>query len=115
MAKDDYFVIVSKILVYLYRKLRHEQGLDVNYIKPMSKDFPISEDYLNEVIQMLVDDGYISGNIQKAWGGVIIYVDYQNLKITNKGMEYLRDNSTIRKICEKLKDAESILSLFSLV
>lgn len=39
-------------------------------------------------------------------------LDYQNLKITHAGIDYLQDNSKIRKICETLKEAKSIWELF---
>ena len=42
MAKNDYYTIVAKILVYLYRKYK---GLtsDSEKIIPMSDDYPVEE------------------------------------------------------------------------
>lgn len=111
MSKDDYFVIASKILVQLYKKFKGNE-IEEGYFTAMSKQFPISEDYLRNVFYMLKENGYIEGNIVKAWGGDIVYIDYGKMEITLKGIEYLRDNSTIRKICETLKEARSIYSLF---
>ena len=51
MAKDDYYTIVAKILVFLYKKLQgKEKGSVKEYIIPMTKDFPISEEYFQYVI-----------------------------------------------------------------
>ena len=72
MAKDDYHVIVSKILVYLYKKYK-QMEVDLNYIK-------------GECIEI------------KEWNGDIVLVDYANLKITPAGIEYLKENSIIKKI-----------------
>ena len=41
MAKDEYYVIVAKILVYLYAKLKGKNKTPaVEYIHAMSNDFP---------------------------------------------------------------------------
>ena len=46
MAKDDMPVLFCKILIYLYKVLKGKQERDEYYIQPFTKDFPISEDYL---------------------------------------------------------------------
>ncbi len=43
MAKDDYYTIVAKILVYLYKKYK-QKDIEQNYILPMTKNFPIYEE-----------------------------------------------------------------------
>lgn len=111
MGKTDYYTIVAKILVYLYKKYKHINS-DEDYIVPMTKDFPISEDQLLETITMMEEQKFIKGNIVKAWGGDIVTVDYQSLKITPEGIDYLQDNSKIKKICETLKEAKTIWELF---
>lgn len=111
MAKDDYYVIVAKILVYLYKKLKGYK-VDKDYITPMTKDFPIEGDYLNEVIAMMCENGYVKGTIIRAWGGDVIMVATDNLKITEKGIDYLRENSTMKKIVETLEEAKKIYTLF---
>ncbi|GAB6160243.1 hypothetical protein [Howardella ureilytica] len=50
MAKDDMPVLFCKILVYLYKVLKGKQEQDKYYIQPFTKDFPISEDYLQNVL-----------------------------------------------------------------
>ena len=74
MGKSDYYTIVAKVLVYLYKKYKRI-NLDEDYIAPMTKD-------------------------------------YQSLKITPEGIDYLQDNSKIKKICETLKEAKAIWELF---
>ncbi len=113
MAKDDYFVIAAKILVYLYKRLMGKEKLDDNYIAPMIKDFPISEEYLLRVIEMMSENEYIKeAVIVRAWGGGVAYYDLSNMCITEKGIKYLSTDSVIRKICEGIREAATIASLF---
>lgn len=111
MGKTDYYTIAAKILVYLYKKYKHVR-IDEDYITPMTKDFPISKEQLDETISMMMEQNFIAGNAVKAWGGDIVILDYQSLRITPAGIDYLRDNSKIKKICETLKEAKSIWELF---
>lgn len=46
MVKDDYYTIVAKILVYLYKKYK-QKDIEQDYITPMTKDFPIKEEQLS--------------------------------------------------------------------
>lgn len=111
MGKSDYYTIVAKVLVYLYKKYKRI-SIDEDYISPMTKDFPIPKEQLDETIAMMMEQNFITGNITKAWGGDIVIVDYRSLKITPAGIDYLQDNSKIRKICETLKEAKAIWELF---
>ena len=112
MGKTDYYTIVAKILVYLYKKYKHME-LDGDYISPLTKHFPILSEQLDETVVMMESQGLLTGKITKAWGGDIAIVDYYSLKITPAGIDYLQDNSKIRKICETLKEAAMIWELFS--
>ena len=111
MAKDDYYVLVAKILVYLYKKYK-QNDVDEDYIAPMTKDFPVKEEQLMETIAMLIGQGYVKGKYVKSWGGDIVMIDYHSLKITPAGIDYLQDNSKIRKICETLEEAKTIWKFF---
>lgn len=64
MAKNDYYTIVAKILVYLYRKYK---GLtsDNEKIIPMSSDYPVEEKQLMETIGMMQEQGFIKGAIDR--------------------------------------------------
>lgn len=111
MSNNDYYVIVSKILVYLYKKYLGKDIPD-DYICERTTDFPISDEQLRKTIEMMADQGFIKGKLIKAWGGDIVCVDYNSLEITPKGIDYMIENTTIRKICNTLKEAKSIFSLF---
>ncbi len=111
MAKDDYYAIVAKILVYLYKKYKCID-IDDNYVRPRSEAFPIEEKQLFETIEMMRDQEFITGTIIKEWGGTIIRVNYHSLKITPQGIDYLQDNTKIRKVCDGLKEALPIIEFF---
>ena len=55
MAKDDRPVLFCNVLIYLYKVLKGKQERDEYYIQPFTKDFPISEDYLQTVLIELQD------------------------------------------------------------
>lgn len=86
--------------------------VDEEYISPLTKDFPIPEEQLMETIYMMKEQGFLTGNIMKAWGEDVVMVDYQSLKITPAGIDYLQDNPKARKICKTLKEAKAIWELF---
>ena len=115
MAKDDYPVIVAKILIFLYKRLKGRTNENpTDYIVENTKDFPIDLDYLRYVIEHLEEDGYVENVlIAKAWGGEFVKFNYSEMRITPAGIYYLRENSTIKKVATALKEAASIMSLFS--
>ena len=112
MAKDDYYVIVAKILVYLYKKAKDPKKIDKDYILPMSKDFPISQEYLYYVIEMLERQGFIEADITRVWGDEIIRIDTEGMRILPDGIDCLQSNTKLKKICRYLKEAKGIFSLF---
>lgn len=107
MARDDYDRIVCIILTYLYARLKRktEEKPDV-YLQPLTKDFPISEEYFYFVLENMLKEGYIDGIILvKTWGGDIINVSgMPNIHITPDGIHYLCENSTMRNVLEWLRD-----------
>ena len=114
MAKDDYYVIVCKILIFLYKKLKgKDDRKNEEYIVPLSKDFPIDEEYLMYIIEKIVEQKMVEKVIiTKAWGGDVIKIDYSKMRITVEGIDYLRENSVMRKVAETLQEAMPIFSLF---
>ena len=107
MAKDDYTRIVCIILTYLYARLRGrtEETPEV-YLQPMTKDFPIEEDYFYFILEEMQDKGWIKGlNFIRAWGGGLVSVKgLSHISITGDGIQYLSENGTMRKTLEWLRD-----------
>lgn len=108
MAKDDYYTLVAKILVNLYKKYKQKE-IEKDYISPLTKDFPVKEKQLMETISMMIEQGLIKGTCVKAWGGDIIMIDYQSLKITPDEIDYLCENSLAEKAKQFLKDNKDII------
>lgn len=116
MAKDDYHVIMCKILIYLYKRLkRKSKVLPEEYLIPLTKDFPIHEEYFFYVLEKMQQHGYIEQIVfVRAWGGDIIDADIEKVRITPEGIDYLRENNTMRELINKLPEAASIISLFQI-
>lgn len=120
MAKDDYDVVVFRILV-LYAIFKGKQIFDQHiFLKVISK---VEEDYLYRVLEMMQSEGLIEGlQFRKAWGGAVILInDLDDISITSDGIHYLLENSRMKKVrMKKVKDFLSgqtgaIASLIQLV
>lgn len=106
MARDDYDVIVYRILVYLYacmkRKIIYEK---ITFDTTIKRDVP--EDYFTDVLQMMQDEGLITGvKCIGTWqGDQIMISDIEEIKITAAGIHYLEDNDKMKKVGQMLKEA----------
>lgn len=94
MARDDYYVLVYRILEHLYKCLRASKRADIDYIKPLTKDFPIEQEYFDYIFRNLLKEEYIEDVVVISVDGaepIIKILD--SVKITPKGIAYLQDNS----------------------
>jgi hypothetical protein len=98
MAKNDYFVIVYKMLKYLYDCLK--SGISPNYEMFDADRLGIPESYRNCIMANLYEDRYITGAvfILSACGmpdkGLRTT---KNTKITPKDIRYLEENAFFQK------------------
>ncbi|MGN0472219.1 MAG: YjcQ family protein [Lachnospiraceae bacterium] len=111
MSKDDYHVIAYKILSYLYGCIKGKKTFSIDYFQCGTKTFPVEEEYWNYIIETLCEEGYITGVvlvaiIGQAAKGVKITSD---IRITPKGIEYLQDNSMMKKAADFVKSAMQFL------
>ena len=89
--------------------LEHKKKADYMGVLISPAKLGVSEAEWLDVIQALLDEGYISGvKIQKDLLGDQM-VDIEHARITLKGAEYLRDNSAMRKIAQVATDVISIM------
>jgi len=116
MAKDDYSVIVFKILSYLYGCLKKGDVVDGRLLSPYSELFktkgePIPESYWNRILWMMKEEKLIDGlTFIKAFGGErILASEISDCYITPTGIHYLEENSTMRKVFEVLKETKDII------
>ena len=110
MAKDDYHVLVYKILRYLYDHLKRDEKVDIDRISAESLNIPQS--YWEYIFIHLAEDGYVEGvNVRKALGLEEKQVSLTNMiKISPKGIEYISENSLMTKIKNAIKDFGGLLS-----
>ena len=106
MAKDDYDVIVYRILVYLYacakRKILFE---DTTFHEAVKKNVE-NDMYFYDVLRMIQTEGLIEGLVfTRAWGGdVFLTNDLQDARITAAGIHYLKENRTMAKVGTVMKE-----------
>ena len=113
MAKDDFHVIVCKILSYLYKQLKSGEEIDVNEISVDSSRFDICVSYWEFIMRNLKQEGLVDGvYLLNAVGRENPAIKIRNISITPKGIEYLQDNSSMAKAREYLsmvKDIKDII------
>ena len=118
MAKDDYDVLVFKILTYLYGVMQRKAFFSK---EGLNKLFPedISEEYLLDVFRLMTASELIEGlSFVKVWGNeYVLSSDLEDMTITGDGVQYLLNNSKMCKIkAAFLKAAPSaVVSLVKLV
>lgn len=98
MAKDDYYVIVFKILVYLYAVFRGKEAFrQERYDKAIGKK-NIDEEYLLRIYKTMSDEGYIEKlSFSRAWGSDLIPLfDESELRITQKGIDHIETNDKMK-------------------
>ena len=112
MAKDDYAVCVYKILKYLYEKLKRGEPVEEAFLAADSPFLGISASYWAYIIQSLLKEELIEGPALKAvWGIDVIILNLEKARITPRGIEYLSENSTMRKAAGFLKGTVSAAEL----
>lgn len=118
MAKDDFFVVAYKILLYYYACLKRARVFDKDEFDRMIGAEDINEDYLLDIFIMLYENDYLGGvNPKRVFGGELAHINPPDrYKITLKGIEYLQENSIMNKTKDTLmKTASPIVSLIKLI
>lgn len=105
MAKDDYDVIVFKILTYLYACRKRKIVFDEDVFKAAISYGAIQEDYFMDIRYMINEEGLIERvGFTKAWGGnVIALFSLNELRISSVGVRYLTDNVNMEKVKDVLR------------
>lgn len=113
MSKDDYFYIVYKILKYLYKQLKCGNTVvyDEDFINALELE-RIDVTYWEYIIKSLFDEQYVQGDmIERHYiDSDVPTLEIETLQITPKGIEYLQENSNMKKVAEFLKDATNIIT-----
>ncbi|MDO5015282.1 MAG: YjcQ family protein [Clostridia bacterium] len=100
MAKDDYDVIVFKILLYYYAVLKRKIVFEDATFEALIDKQDISKEYFTDVLHMMKEKGLIENlSFMNAWGGDLILVsDLKDIKITHDGVQYLKENEKMKKV-----------------
>lgn len=104
----DNFTALYKILSAL------EKAMDLPKIniKDIGADtLGVSDERWARYIEMLVDAGYIKGVTVKMNVFDETVIDAKNIRITLKGLEYLQENSIMRKIYNTAKGIKDIVPI----
>lgn len=119
MAKDDYHVIVYQILSYLYVQLKAGDPVDPGMISSVSRNYQINEKYWQYIMINLLKDGLIEGiraeEKQYMDGPMVIIDRLERCQITPKGIDYLVDNSFMKKAGELVSSAANIAPFVGLI
>lgn len=89
MEKDDYYVVVCRILSYLYDCLKKGNDVDIEQIS--FETLNIKQSYYEYIIKHMIQDGYLE------------VCDIDDIMITPKGIEFLEDNLKMKKAIEFLR------------
>lgn len=118
IAKDDYDVVVFKLLVCFYACLKRVTVFKQAEFDLITKKAGVDERYLLDILRMMQDEGLIEGlAFTKAWGEELILLgNVSDAKITAEGIHYLQDNGRMKKVLAFLIDkADTIIGLVKLV
>ena len=101
MPRDDYFRLVFRVLSELYTTLKAGERIDVTELT--SEALRIPQAYWAEIMCNLLDDGYVKGySVRRYLSGAAI-TGLEDIQITLKGIEYLKENNMMRKVFTYLK------------
>lgn len=104
MAQDDMFVVMYKIIAYLYDCMK--TGIEPDNNKWSADSLDIPKSYWDKVVKELVEHGLIDGvMIIKAANRDIIRPT--DPKVTMEGVQFAQENSMMSKAAKFLRDAKA--------
>lgn len=107
MVKDDYHVIMYRILIYLYACMKEGARFDPDEVS--FERLGIPESYWNSVVINMIEKGFIKGAAIIPIMQVGRRVKWINPEITQEGVEFLQENSLMGKAREFLKTLKEIV------
>lgn len=109
MSSDDMHVVMYKILAYLYdcmKKGLEPQAARIRYDSDMIG--PIPERYWCSIMGQLVDKGLVKGVVIR-WFDNEPHVLMADPTVTLEGVEFMQENSMMKKALNFLREAKSTL------
>lgn len=113
MAKDDYDVVVFKILLYYYAIFKGTILFNETEFKRAIKYDSFADGYLERVLKLMSEENLINGvNVSKAWGNQYMMLnDLSDIEITAVGIHYLKENSRMETVKKYLLDHVEFISM----
>lgn len=110
VSNNDFFTVAYKILSYL--KWCYEDGQTPDPDILNAGTFNIGNVQFGNTLQMLSEHGYISGVRFKNTKMGTTYSALQNAKITIEGLQYLAENTMMKKAYKVFKEVRDWLPHF---
>ena len=114
MAKDDMALVAFKILAYLYECMTNGDRANPAFFKADSGYFGdgLNQGYIDAICRNLEAQGYTKGfRFARTWGGASIMASCDAV-VTLDGVEYMKENASMRKAYNYLKEAKGWIPLF---
>lgn len=96
----DNFKVIYRILRYLEKAMDYDE-VDIDFISASA--LKVSEQRWTAIMEMLAKEGYIEGvSVTRSCGGDVL-LSVSSPRITLRGLEYLNENSLVRKAANAAK------------
>lgn len=117
MAKNDYFSIVYKLLSILYENLKNGENTDLEKVFNNTEAFPINKEYWIAIFEDLIEKGYIKNVavLRISGDGKKIVPLKDGIRISADGVEYLENNSVMKKAAAVWGTVKEFLPLASVL
>ena len=105
MAKDDYHVIVFKMLQYLYAQLKKGEPIDRDKLSNDGEICQINRKYWTYILESMQEQELIRGLNRDVAGENSDYIwdQLERIQITPKGIDLLADQNAQSKVTEIIK------------
>ena len=105
MAKDDYQVVVFRILKYLYQQLKKGEPVETEMLQHDGRTCGVNETYWRYIIINMQEEGLIRG-LKKGRGPVEydrLEEQLKDIQITPKGIDMLADSKMGEQVDQLVK------------
>ncbi len=110
MAKNDYHVVVYRVLTYLYDCLKRGDDPDPGKLASIARLAEVGDRYWHYILRSLMDYGFVKGATRVDIDGTYERVlGLERAEITPVGIEYLTENSFMAKVGKFLKDTKDMV------
>jgi len=102
----DHFDIIYSILSFLEKRLDSTGAINTDFFNHAT--LGISKERFTSYLEMLCDSGFIKG-VEITDYLSAVTVDYSNMKITLKGLEYLADSTQMQRAYKTVKKLTDVV------